>query len=104
MSWIGAYVRPVCPLLRRVLALLLSLQPLIHPADDVLEALDAMTRLARTGELVRLAREADHHRPDLPVLERTEHHLAAVLGGRAVIGIAVDEHQRCRDVGDVRDR
>src|SRR6266581_3497899 len=33
---------PSCPLLRRVLALLLSLQPLIHPADDVLEALDAM--------------------------------------------------------------
>src|SRR6478672_12835976 len=48
----------------------LALQPLVHPADDVLQPLDAVPRLARAGELVGLAREAHHHRRDPAVLQR----------------------------------
>src|SRR3954468_13382150 len=103
-----AYYRCAVAAIRRLLRgvgdVLLALQPLIHPADDVLEALDAMPGLARAGQLVGLAREADHHRRDLPIFERAEHHLAAVGRRRAIVPVAVDQHQRRRDVGDVRDR
>src|SRR5713226_5567412 len=51
-----------------------SLQPLIHPADDVPETLHAVPRLARTGQLVGLPREADHDGRNLPVLQGAEHH------------------------------
>src|SRR4029453_17061103 len=59
---------PAClPLRCRVRRVLLVHQPLIHPADDVLEAPDAMAGFAGARQFVRLAREADHHRRDLPV-------------------------------------
>src|SRR5262245_6870869 len=99
------------PTMYRISALLvlvgrrdLSLQPLVHPADDVLEPLYAVPRLARSRQFVRLAREADHHRRDLPVLQRAEHLFPAVGRRRPVVGVPEDEHQWGRHVADVGDR
>src|SRR5204863_7669285 len=50
-----------CLLLRRVGLAPLPLQPLIHPSDDVAQALDAVPGFARSRELVGFSREADHH-------------------------------------------
>ena len=49
----------------------------------------------------RLAREPHHHGRPLQVLQRAEHHLAAGRGRRAVVVVAVDEHQRRLIVRDV---
>src|SRR5216684_2361054 len=79
----GGRSRPI--LLRRIRRVLHSPEPLIHPPDDVLQAFDAVPRLARSRKLVVFARESDHHGRDPPVLQRAEHLLAAVSGRRAVV-------------------
>jgi hypothetical protein len=50
---------------------------LVHPADDVLQPLDAVPRLAGTGELVVLVGKTHHDRRPLEVLERAEQLFAA---------------------------
>src|ERR1043166_6945846 len=47
-------------------------QVLVHPSDDVLQALDAMPRLAGTRELVALVGNADHDGRALQGFERAE--------------------------------
>src|SRR2546423_598364 len=47
-------------------------QPLIEPADNVIQALDAVPRLARTREFVRLSRKDNHCGGPLQELERAE--------------------------------
>ena len=64
--------------LARFVQLAVALQKLVEPPDDVLQPLDAMSGLARARELVGLAGEANHDGWDFPVLERPEHHLAAI--------------------------
>src|SRR5262244_4649456 len=76
-------------------------QPMIEPADDVLQSLNAMPRLTRTRKLMSLVREAHHHGWNLSVLERAEHLFAAGVGRRAPIGFAENEHHRRRDFVDV---
>src|SRR5688500_2127289 len=51
---------------RRVRA---RLQVFVEPADDVLQALDAVPRLARAREVMVLVRETHHHRFLLLVLQ-----------------------------------
>src|SRR5438105_14891276 len=60
-----------------VLGLRHAEQPVVEPADDVLQALDAVPGLARARKLVRLAGEAHHHRRNLSELQGAEHLLAA---------------------------
>src|SRR5262249_34190258 len=70
---------------------LLPLQVLVEPGDDVLQALDAVPRLAGTRKLVALSREADHDGRLLEVLEGAEHLLAAGSRRSPVIRFAFDQ-------------
>jgi hypothetical protein len=79
-------------------------QPLVHPSDDVLQAFDAMPRLAGARELVVFVREPHHHGVALQELERAEQLLAAGRGRRPPVLVAEDEHQRGGDVLHVRNR
>src|SRR5204863_7413618 len=54
-----------------------SHQPVVKPADNMLQPFDAMPRLARAGKLVRLVREPHHHRRNLAELQSAKHLLAA---------------------------
>ncbi len=76
---------------------LLPLQMHVEPVQDVLQALDPMPGSARAGQLVRLPREADHHDRAAQVLQGPEHLLAAGRRRRAVVGLPLDEHERCLD-------
>src|SRR5262245_37937830 len=82
----------------------LVLEVFVEPVQDVLQPFDAMPRRARTRQFVRLVREPDPDGRNLSVLQGAEHYFAAVGGRRAVIGLALDEHHRRRDVFDVGDR
>src|SRR4051812_17295175 len=73
---------------------LLALQVLVEPSDDVLEALDAVPRLAGSRQLVGLVGESHHHDRALQILQRAEHLLASVWRRRPHIRFAEDEHQR----------
>src|SRR5690348_17321138 len=79
----------------------LPLEVLVEPVEDVLQPLDAMHRLARARELVRFPRKEHHHRRLVLRLERTEHRLRPLPRRRAQILLAVDEHERRRDVRGV---
>src|SRR4029079_19552647 len=74
------------------------LQPFVHPADDVLQPLDAVPRLAGPRKLMRFAREADHDRRDFPILEGAEHLCPAFGRRRPVIGVPQNQHQRRRHI------
>src|SRR5262249_15949608 len=78
--------------------------PFIEPADNVLQTLDAMPGLSRTRQLVRLVREANHHRGYLAVLQRAEHRLTARSGRRTPVSLTKNQHQRRLDLADVGDR
>src|SRR5258708_13628569 len=67
------------------------LQPFVHPAYDVLEALDAVHRLARTRQLMRFTREPDHDGGDLPVFERPEPHFPPFAPPPPVLPVPQDE-------------
>src|SRR6185436_853817 len=82
----------------------LAHQVLVEPADDVLEALDAVPGTARTRELVALSGETHHDGRALEVLQRPEEILAAGGRGRPEILVAENEHQRRLDPRDVGDR
>src|SRR5438309_2098934 len=60
-------------------------QIFIEPADDVLQPLDAMPRLAGARKLVRFAGEAHHDDRFVQELQRPEHLLAAAGGWRAIV-------------------
>src|SRR5215204_2186743 len=62
-----------------------------------------MPRLARTRKLMRLARETNHHRWNLAVLQRAEHLLPTFAGRRPVVGVPKDQHQRRRQLVHVGD-
>src|SRR5690349_3066841 len=79
-------------------------EPLIKPTNDVFETLDAMPGLARARELVRLVREAHHHRRYLPILQRAEHRLTTRSGRRAPVSFTKYQHQWRLDLVDVRNR
>ena len=79
-------------------AAVLAEQVLVEPADDVLQAFDAVPGTSRARELVALAREAHHDRRPLQVLQRAEQLLAAGRRRRAVVLVAEDEHQRRLDL------
>src|SRR5437660_8714000 len=78
-------------------------QPLVEPADDVLQALDSMPRLAGARKLVRFVGKAHHYCRDFSELERAEHLFAARAGRCAIIRFAQDEHHRCLHIFDVSD-
>src|SRR5438477_11033587 len=63
-------------------------QPMIEPAQNILQSLNPVPWLARSRELVRFVREPHHHRRDFAKLERAEHFLAARTRRSAVIGFA----------------
>src|SRR5436305_5670451 len=63
-------------------------QPVVEPADDVLQALDAVPGLAGARKLVRLAGEAHHHGRNFAELQGAEHLLAARARRRAVVRLA----------------
>src|SRR4029078_10002097 len=69
-------------------------QPVVKPANNMLQPLDAMPRLAGTGKLVRLGREKSHVGWNLWELQRTKHLLAACAGRRAIVSFPEDEHHR----------
>src|SRR5438105_7912882 len=73
-------------------------QVLIKPADDVLEAFDAVPGHARARQLVVLAGEPDHHGGTLQVFQRAEEIFATGSRRRAVVLVAEDEHQRRLDL------
>src|SRR5688572_15436533 len=75
--------------------------PLIKPADDVLQTLDPVPRLTRTREFVRLIRKTNHHRRYPPILQRAKHRFAAGTSGCAPISLTENQHQRCLDLVDV---
>src|SRR6266571_354497 len=83
---------------------LLPLQVDVEPVENVLQALDAMPGAARAGQLVRLAGEADHDDWAVQVLERAEQLFAACGRRCPVVRLALDEHQRGLDLGDVAQR
>src|SRR6266542_6379926 len=86
---IDAVIAPT--LILRALLGRAALEILVEPADDVLQPLDAMPRLAGAGELVRLARELDHRCRHAQILERAEQLLATVAGRRAEVLLPLDE-------------
>src|SRR5438874_10009763 len=59
-------------------------QPVIKPANDMLQPFDAMPRLAGAGKFVRLVREPHHHGRNLPELQSAKHLLATCAGRCAV--------------------
>src|SRR5712692_7541659 len=63
-------------------------QPMIEPADNIFQSLDAMPRLAGTRKLMRFVRETHHYRRDLAKLERAKHFFTAGAWRRAEIGLA----------------
>ena len=89
------------PLLVVVLGMALAEQPRVEPRDDVAQAVDASPRRPRAGQLVAFLGKAHHDDRHLSQLERPEHRLATGGRRRAVILVAVDEHQRGRDAVDM---
>src|SRR6476659_7852080 len=87
-----------------ILRLADALQVLIEPADDMLQPLHSMPRLAGTRKLVRLPGEAHHDDRPLQELERTEHLFTAGARRRAIVGLAQHQHQRRLYVLNVGDR
>src|ERR1700681_4060582 len=58
-------------------------QPVIEPADDAFQSLDAMPRLTGARELMRFIRKTHHHCWDLTELERAKHLFTTGAGRRA---------------------
>src|SRR4051812_2996717 len=63
-------------------------EPVIEPAHDVLQTLNAVPGLTGARELMRFVRESHHYRRDFLKLERAEHFFAAGAGRRSMIGFA----------------
>src|ERR1041384_2746272 len=55
-------------------------QPVVEPAENVLQSLNPVPWLSGARELVRFVRENHHRRRDLAELERAKHLFAAGLG------------------------
>src|SRR6267142_14523 len=70
-----------------------SHQPLVKPANDVLQAFDAMPGLSRTRQLVRLVGKPHHYRRYLSILERAKHLFTTGAGGCARISLTQNQHQ-----------
>src|SRR5207247_1582373 len=67
-----------------------SHQPVVEPANNILQPLDAMPRLTRARKLVRFIGKTHHHRRNLAKFERTKHFLAAGSRRRSEIAFAQD--------------
>src|SRR5205823_12855599 len=79
-------------------------QPMIKPADDTLQSLDPMPRLAGAGKLMRLVRETHHHCWNFAELQSAKHLLAPCAGRCAIVCFAENKHHGCLYVSDVTDR
>src|SRR5271157_1134173 len=73
-------------------------QPLLEPAHDVIEALDAVPGLSRAREFVGLAREHDDRRRALQIFQGAKQLFAAGIWGGAGVGFAQHEEYRRVDV------
>src|SRR5205823_6132707 len=71
--------------------------PFVKPGHDVLQSLHAMPRLSRSMQAVALARENNHHRRPVSILQRAKHLLASGVGRRDVIIFSFNEHDRGMD-------
>src|SRR5258707_1018694 len=63
-------------------------QPLIKPADDVLQSLDAMPGLTRTREFVRLVWKTNHYCRYLSIFKRAKHLFSTRPSRRPVVCLA----------------
>src|ERR1700694_2230129 len=63
-------------------------QPVIEPADNILQPFDPMPRLSGTRQLVRFIWKTHHHRRNFAELERAEHFFAARAWRCPEIGLA----------------
>src|SRR5450759_4059396 len=74
---------------------------LIHPRNDVLQPLYAMTGFSGARKLVRFPGELDDRGRDMAILQPAEHLLAAGAGRRSHVRFALHEQRRRFDLVDV---
>src|SRR5580693_5735979 len=79
-------------------------QPMVEPANDVLQPLDSMPRLTGARKLMRFVRKTNHHRRNFSEFQGAKHLFATRSWRGSIIHLAENKHHRRLHVLYISDR